>query len=422
MEIPRDNTVDSTLALLREGYPFIQHRRRRLKSNIFETRLLLQPTICLGGEEGARLFYRADLFCREGAAPARLKKTLFGEGGVQGLDGERHRARKALFMELMTPRSLERLRGLLAMEWRGCLNEWGRIERVVFVEGAARLLCRVVCAWSGVPLDEGKVPARTRDLLALVQGAGAVGPRHWKGRIARKKAERWVSGLVEEVRDGRLAPPPGSTLRSMALWRDPDGRLLPSRICAVEVLNVLRPTVAVAYYLTWVALALHEYPEERARLEEARGVERDQRILDFVQEVRRFYPFFPFAAARVRESFHWEGYHFPRDRRVLLDLYGTNRDPDLWEDPDEFRPRRFRDWEGGLYDLIPQGGGTHLEHHRCAGEFITLEIMRGAVDALTRLLDYDVPQQDLGIDPSVMPGRPKSGFIVTNLRPRIPEG
>lgn len=418
MEIPRDPTLDSTFALLREGYPFIQNRRRKLASDIFETRLLLQPTICLGGEEAARLFYRTDLFHREGAAPGRLRKTLFGEGGVQGLDGEEHRARKALFMDLMTPDSLGRLNGLMEMEWRGCLNEWSRKERVVFLDETARLLCRVICAWSGVPLDEARVPARTRDLLALVEGAGAVGPRHWRGRIARKKTERWVASLVAEVRAGELAPPPGSTLRNMATWRSAGGRLLPPRIAAVEILNVLRPTVAVAYYLTWVALALHQNPEERRRLEESDGLTRDQRILDFAQEVRRFYPFFPFAAARVRESFEWEGYHFPADRRVLLDLYGTNRDPGLWDDPEDFRPSRFRQWEGGLYDLVPQGGGTHLQNHRCAGEFITLEIMWGAVDVLTRVLDYDVPAQDLEVDPSHMPGRPKSGFIVTNVRPR----
>ena len=44
---PRERTLDNSLALLREGYPFIARRSRRFGSDIFRTRLTLQPAICL---------------------------------------------------------------------------------------------------------------------------------------------------------------------------------------------------------------------------------------------------------------------------------------------------------------------------------------------------------------------------------------
>jgi fatty-acid peroxygenase len=53
-------------------------------------------------EEAARLFDDAERFQRAGAAPRRVKATLLGEGGVQSLDGEAHRRRKAMFMSPMT--------------------------------------------------------------------------------------------------------------------------------------------------------------------------------------------------------------------------------------------------------------------------------------------------------------------------------
>ncbi|MFL0693235.1 MAG: cytochrome P450 [Agrobacterium tumefaciens] len=89
-------------------------------------------------------------------------------------------------------------------------------------------------------------------------------------------------------------------------------------------------------YLQFLAHALHMHPpgipdtSAGARHREA-----------FVQEVRRYYPFFPAVAAVVRESFEWKGYRFAKGRRVMLDLYGTNRDRRTWDAPGEFRPERF---------------------------------------------------------------------------------
>src|SRR5690606_17387043 len=132
----------------------------------------------------------------------------------------------------------------------------------------------------------------------------------------------------------------------------------------------------------------------------------------FVQEVRRFYPFFPAVAARVRHDFEWRGYRFPKGRRVLLDLYGTDHDSRTWGDPEAFRPERFRDWDGSPFNFIPQGGGDHYEHHRCAGEWITIALMKNAAVFLARRLRYDVPGQDLRIDYRQLPALPKSKFVM----------
>lgn len=131
-----------------------------------------------------------------------------------------------------------------------------------------------------------------------------------------------------------------------------------------------------------------------------------------MQEVRRFYSFFPAVAARVRRGFEWHGYRFPRGGRVILDLYGTNHDPRSWEAPEEFRPKRFLEWDGSPFNLIPQGGGDHDLGHRCAGEWVTIALMKVATDFLVRHIAYDVPEQDLRIDMSRLPALPRSGFVI----------
>ncbi|MGC5021958.1 cytochrome P450 [Micromonospora sp. DT47] len=408
---PVDRSPESTLAFLREGYRFISSRCERYGSDVFATRLLLEPTICLRGRPAAALFYDPERFHRAGAVSTRGQRTLTGRGGVQGLDGRAHADRKGMFMSLMTPSAVRRLGDLVEDEWRARIPVWERSGQLGLYDEVGRILARAVCAWTGVPLAEGEVARRTDELHAMIDGSVAVGPRHWRGLLGRRRGEHWIADVVERARVGTLPAPEGSALRVIAEHRGARGELLPRRIAAVELLNVLRPTVAVDRYVVFAALALHDHPAWRDRVRAG-----DDVAECFVQEVRRYYPFFPVAAARVRRSFDWQGHHFPEGRRVLLDLYGTNHHPELWPEPERFRPERFTGWRGDPYGFVPQGGGEHLGGHRCAGEWITIELMKRAVTLLTGAMRYEVPPQDLALDLSRIPTMPPSGFLIDDVR------
>jgi fatty-acid peroxygenase len=407
--IPRDLFPDSTLFLLRDGYAFVQQRRRRYQSDIFQTRIMLEKAICIGGAEAAKLFYNPELFIRNGAVPWRIQKTLQGIGGVQGLDGDVHKQRKALFMSVMTPEAIGLLMQHLARQWQIAILRWLKKDRITLFEEAQEIFCRAACAWADVPMYEADA-SRAEDLGAMVDGFGGIGPRYWRARRARLRSEEWICGLIKQVR--RRPPTQQPTiLESFAWYREPNGRQLETRVAAVEVLNLLRPIAAIATYVTFAALALHSYPDcRRALLEKG-----DEYLEWFVQEVRRFYPFTPFVGARVRAPFEWKGYRFEPGTLVILDVYGTNHDPQLWEEPEVFRPERFRNWSGSAFDLIPQGGGDHFTGHRCAGEWITIAAMKQAVDTLVRTIAYEVPQQDLSFSLSRIPTRPRSGFVMSGV-------
>lgn len=410
-DIPRDLQAESSLSLLSEGYSFIPSRCQRLGSDIFQVRLLLQNTICMSGEEAAKLFYDEQLFERQHAAPRMLQKTLFGQGGVQGLDGEAHRHRKRLFMSLLTDDAVAELVRLSETHWQAAIETWQRSDRIVLMPEVQAILTRSVCEWAGVPLAEGEVLLRRDQLAAMIDGAGGIGARHLRARKARKEAENWMIGLISRVRAGELQVDETRALAVVARYLDLGGKALDERAAAVEMLNLLRPTVAVTRFIIYAALELLAHPEWQQRLQ------RDDAALEpFAQEVRRLHAFFPFTAARVRKDFEWRGYHFPKGTRVLLDLYGTNRDSRLWTEPEAFRPERFATWDGSAFNFITQGGGDAATGHRCPGEPLAISLLMSALRMLTRRMTYAVPAQDLRMDASRMPAQPESLLIIEDVR------
>lgn len=403
--IPRERTPDSSLALLREGYEFIGNRCRRHGTDTFATRLMLRPVVCMQGAEAARFFAETPT-TRRGALPRPLLALVQDVGSVATLDGAMHRCRKRMFLDMMSDEQLARLERISDDAWRLAGERWRRAERVVLLPAAEDLLCRVACDWAGVPRVEPDASRRAAELAAMVDGAGSVGPRNVRGHVRRRSSERWAAATIRLIRAGEL--PDESPAGAIARHRDADGGPLDEAVAAVELLNLLRPIVATARFVVFAALALHRHPGAR---EAVRTGEAEHETA-FVHEVRRFYPFFPAIGGRTLARSQWRGETLPPGQWLLLDVYGTNRDPRSWDEPDRFLPERFVGWPGDPYTFVPQGAGDHARGHRCPGEWATIALVRSAVRALTRDIAYTVPEQDLRIPRSHIPPRPASGFVI----------
>src|SRR5690625_4047268 len=175
--IPRLGASDSTIAFLREGYPFTTTRCRQLGSDAFRTRLMLSPVTCAYGKEAAEIFYAKDRFTRRGAMPSMTVKMLQGFGSVQTLDGAPHRNRKQMFLRLlMDDAGIPRIMALADEEWQAAEARWPLGATVSLLEEAALVLTRTALRWLGLsPRAEG-AGARARECLAMIKGAGTVGP------------------------------------------------------------------------------------------------------------------------------------------------------------------------------------------------------------------------------------------------------
>lgn len=411
-EMPKETGLIQNFRLLREGYQYIMNRSDKYGTPVFETNLLGETGICLIGKEAAEIFYDNDRFKRENAAPKLVQKTLFGEGGVQGLDGERHLNRKAMFMSLMTKEALDEVQAIFTEKWERYSKEWEAAVEIILYDEVKKMLTETAFEWTGVPLQHRDLQEWTDELSDMFEGAASIGWKHWQARRSRSKAEEWLEALVEKVRSREIHLNEERALYQFSFHKDSNGELLDSPIVAVELLNLLRPIVAISVYVDFTALAVYEHPEEAAKVRNG-GKDEQQR---FIQEVRRFYPFFPFASARVKQDFEWKGYQFKKDTLTLLDLYGTNHHPEVWTEPDVFAPDRFLSWSRSPFDFIPQGGGEYDIGHRCAGEWMTLDLLRVAVDYLVNHLIYTIPKQDVSYSMNDIPSLPESKMKLKDVK------
>ncbi|MFF7856186.1 cytochrome P450 [Streptomyces sp. NPDC007904] len=412
MDVLSRPLIDRTLPLLAEGYAWLPNRMRDSDGPCVRTRLLGRPALALRGPEAVRFFYDERNVHRHRAIPEPVLSTLFGHEAVHTLDGAAHRARKVLFLPLLAPGRIAGLVEHVTAAWDDAVSAWSRRGSVVLFDEAGTVLTRGVHAWAGIPLDGSDAEAAARDMIAMVDGFATAGPRHLRARRARARQEDRLARLVRDVRAGDVTARADSVLDLVCRHRDADGEPLDEKTAAVELLNVVRPTTAVAWFVAFSAHALHRWPEHRAPLADGNAAF----TAAFTHEVRRFYPFVPFLGGLAARDLSWRGESVPAGGLVVLDVYGQNHDESMWGDPYAFRPQRFLDRPVERDGLIPQGGGDPAAGHRCPGEGATIGVLEALAVRLARL-EYSVPEQNLTIALNRVPTRPHSGVLLSGVRP-----
>lgn len=358
--------TDLALRLRTDGYRALEHDRiDRGGRRTWESRLLGRRAVVVRGRDGARLFYDESVVERHRAVPLPLAALLFGPGAVHGLDDDAHRRRKSLFLEVLSPGRTPTVATDAAARLAVLLRE----PDPSLPDVLARAYGGAVLSWAGLAPSDAEATDVSRELFRIVDGFGfsAAYPRAW---VARVRTDRWLRARVRDVRAGDRTAADGTALAAVAAAD------LDERTAAVELNNVVRPTVAVTWLATYAAAALQEHPawRERLRTDPAARVA-------FAQEVRRTAPFVPALAGRVRRPVEHDGVALRGGDRIVLDVRAINHDPGTWDEPQAFRPERFLDRQPGPFEMVPQGGGSP-EGHRCPGEPLTVQLLAATLEVL----------------------------------------
>jgi fatty-acid peroxygenase len=354
---------DRSVQLIADAYRFVGRHADAFGTDGFRTRVMGQRVTCIRGASAARFFYEGQRFTRKGAVPLTVRHLLQDDGSVQTLDATPHLHRKQQFLDVLWTAEQQRMATVFDEVWAERAGARAG-EPVDVLTESVRLLGGTVLRWAGVPLETDDPDTVTDELHMMVRNAGRFGVRNSLARKRRMLTEHRARRWIERARAGEGEP--GTPLGRVAAWTDEQGEALPAKIAAIELLNLLRPTVAVAEFFVYAALVLAVRPATRALVLERPGYARA-----LATEVRRRAPFFPVIAGRATADLEWQGQTFAPHDWVMLDLYGTNHDARLWPEPRRFRPERFLDEGASPLHVVAQGAGEYGPDHRCPGEPLT---------------------------------------------------
>jgi cytochrome P450 len=155
--------------------------------------------------------------------------------------------------------------------------------------------------------------------------------------------------------------------------RDEDGQAMTDRELRDELMTLLlagHETTATGLAWTFELLFRRPAARERATAEAREGAEHDYADA-VVKETLRLRAPIPLVARRLTAPMRLDGHELPAGTRVAPCIYLTHRLPDLYPDPEAFRPERFLDQPADTYSWLPFGGGVR----RCLGaSFATYEM------------------------------------------------
>lgn len=152
--------------------------------------------------------------------------------------------------------------------------------------------------------------------------------------------------------------------------------------------------------LAWTVYWVLSHPRVRRRLKrELAGLSADSRpeevaalpyLSAVVQEALRINPIVPIIARELQEPVDLGGYRLPAGVTVAPVIYLVHRRPELYPEPDKFRPERFMEADFSHSEYLPFGGGTR----RCLGMHLAmyeLKLLLARIVARTelRLSDAD---------------------------------
>jgi cytochrome P450 len=155
----------------------------------------------------------------------------------------------------------------------------------------------------------------------------------------------------------------------------------------ITVIGAGHETTATA--LAWAMERLLRTPRVLGRLRESIAAGEDEYLDATVRETLRSRPVVADAARKMTQPARIGGYDLPAGTFVLAAIAAIHQRPDIYPDPEEFRPERFLDGKVDNYAWIPFGGGVR----RCIGAAFAEYEMRIILRTILERADLSAPTQ-----------------------------
>ena len=327
-----------------------------------------------------------------GQANSKVFRLIVGPNSVLVLDGARHKRERKL---LMPPFHGERMRlyGDMMCEITDRSIDTWPVETPFPIQPCMQEITLDIILRAVFGVNEDAHHSRLRALLMEYQRV-MVGRNFFLTLIAWRRLTRLQRAidrlLYDEIKRCREETEAGRTdiMAMLVAARAEDGQPMSDEEIRDELITMLlagHETTATA--LAWVIHRLLQNPDilAAAKAEVASvigdgphastpdaGQIAELRYLDAViKETARLDPVVPIVVRLLETDTHIGGYDLPAGSIVAPCIYLTHRRPDLWSDPEGFKPERFIARRTDPYTFFPFGGGVRY----CIGAaFATYEM------------------------------------------------
>ena len=390
---------------------FLRDCHQRYGDIFTVTTLIFGPEVCVVRPEVIKTVFTGDSDeLRAGEANIALE-PLVGMKSVLLLDGAEHlRQRRLMMPPFHGERMFAYARTMREIAER-MVDGWPVGKKFTLHKHMQKLTLEIILRTifgveEGAQMDDlGAAIARVLDLTASpFTMVGATPPFRknlwgFSPWARLQRALRSADKLIYEVISRRRAEieakaPPRTDVLSMLLTaRDDKGDGMTDAELRDELLTLLAAGhETTATELCWALDAILGAPRVVARLQdELRGATNDAGVLAMdrlpyldatLKEALRLHPVIPAVARRVKVPMVVGGYDVPAGMLLVPGVWLTHHLPDIYPQPDEFRPERFLDTKPDPYAWLPFGGGVR----RCLGmAFALFEMKVVLATVLTRV-------------------------------------
>ncbi|KDO45350.1 hypothetical protein CISIN_1g0465341mg, partial [Citrus sinensis] len=157
-------------------------------------------------------------------------------------------------------------------------------------------------------------------------------------------------------------------------------------------------TDTTATALEWAMAELVKNPTsmKRAQEEIRSDIEKMDYLKCVVKETLRLHPSLPLLVPReTATNLKWRGYDIPAKTRVFVNAWAIQRDPQVWDNPEDFLPDRFVnntvDLNGQNFQFIPFGAGRR----GCPGISFALAAIEYVIANLLYWFDWKLPRGEV---------------------------
>ncbi len=432
---PRKLPYVGNMLSLRRNAPEYLQRLHRTYGDMATLHLGKTRVVALFRPEHVRyvLVEHPGNFSNQGAAPSDENGA---NEGLLTIDGERHRQQRRAVQPAFHKKVVEGYAAVIDEYTQEMFKSWRVADTIDLSRAMQELTLRIVskCLFS-IHLSRqlsalgnafnaflGSQASAAEDLLNIRIDNPITG--YGKRRAAMRQLNMLIYTLIAQRRDSVDEHNDFFSMLMTGTSGDPERPKLTEKQIHDHILTFLaagHETTANA--VIWSVYLLSQYPALREKLqEEIRTVLAGRAptaedigkmpYLDWVlNEALRLYPPAWMQLRFVAKDFELDGVHLPAGTLLMLSQWVIQRDPAIWEEPDEFRPERWDPVNGehvppGAY--FPFGGGPRM----CIGmPFAQLE----AKMILASLYQRYTPQTDPNYQPGLKPLitlRPKNNLRV----------